>query len=540
MQIEIVGNRINLGFGYDPRLIAVVKSAPDGRRWNPTSKRWEVNLTVDNARHLLKNGIGNGDLTKAISDMEKPLLADEMTTVQFKTAPFAHQRLGFNLAINNDQCFLMWEMGTGKSWLAVNAIGYRFRMGQIRRVLIMCPKVVIGSWVKEFQRHSDLTPAAIGDDKDRAKTICKPIVVMNYDQLIHIKDLVTAQPWDMIVLDESHTIKSTSAKRTKIVWELAKKCKYRLLLTGTPVTNGPEDLFSQFKALDDGHTFGQSFFAFRNKYFYNVGKNFPNWKIKPGAIDDIKAKMATKSHRVTKDQCFDLPPKNYQVVEVEMMPEQKRIYKEIEKELYTLIDTAGGIEELKIEYAITKLMKLNQVTSGFVKNEDHIIDLEHQKLSTLMELVADKPKAVIWCLFIHDIDKIMHTLHTLNIEAVEISGRISGEDRAINVERFQTDPSVRILVGQVHAGGIGITLTASNFVMYYSQGYSLTDRQQSEDRTHRIGTTGVVTYVDLVCRGTIDEDILDALENKRQTAGYLTGDNVRQVLNKFVQRRTHV
>lgn len=529
MIIEKVGDKLRVRMGYSPDAVELIKQVPDGRRWLKTEKVWELPCTADNILFLIREfRVDCPELNTLLEKLRAPLRDTDCGKIESKTIPYAHQKHGYNLGMNNPKCALFWSMGTGKTWVAINCLEKRIRDGQVKNALIICPKSVISSWQNEFEIHGTIKPNIIKSKKQIPQGVC----IVNYQLLIFIKEALMAQKWDMVIMDESTYIKSCHAQVTKFVWKLVKEIPFRMILTGTPVTQGCEDIFAQFMALDDGQTFGNSFFSFRNRYFVNRGFAYPDWQLRPGALEQIRDKMKTRSHRITKEQCLDLPPKNYQVLEVEMLPAQAKAYKEIEKELLTVIDDTT----ITINYLMTKLIKLSQITSGFIRHEGINIELKHDKLNTLLEILQDKPKAVIWCLFRRDIDVIMAALGN---DAVEISGDTPLNKRAENIDSFQNG-NTRFLVGQIRAGGIGVTLTAANFVVYYSQGYSLNDRLQSEDRTHRIGTVGTVTYVDLVCPNTIDIEILKAIKDKKDVADYVTGDKdlAEIILNKFKKSLT--
>lgn len=529
MNIAVRDRQMIISFDYDTDQLKIVQSLPDGRRWHDKAKVWTAPLTADNIRHLIRHRCGNATLEHKLAEIEKPLAttAPADAPQEFKTKPYQHQLLGFNMGTANDKVALWWEQGTGKTWAATNILQYRIRAGQVRRALVLAPKTVLTSWKKELEKHTELEPTTIEGKNRESRLQHGQVCLMNYELLLPLADVAESQPWDMVILDESYYIKSISAQRTKIAWAVCARAKYRMLLCGSPIANGPEDLFAQYRALDDGETFGLSFYAFRAKYFENRGAFYPDWQVKPGALAEIHTRMFSKGHRITKAKCFDLPAKNYQTVEVEMDREQARIYRRMEQDLVAEINGS----EVSVQNVAVKLMKLNQITSGFYRDGDEVKEIVHHKLGALADLLRDKPKAVVWVLFRHDIEAIAREFAEL--DPVVIAGDVSLAYRETAIERFQNDPRCRLFIGQIRAGGIGITLTAAQFVVYYSQGYSLIDRAQSEDRTHRIGTTGVVTYVDLVCPGTVDEEILQVLEEKRAMADYLTGDIANTILQRL-------
>jgi len=548
IETTIIENRIEIKSEPSTRLNMYMRAVPDKGRYLIRAGIWKLPLTIDNLKFISETpdlvDIFTPDLQKKYQELKSPLAVKKID-FNFKTEAFDHQRKGFLLGVNNNELFLMWEMGTGKTKVAIDVIKYR----SLSKVLIIAPKTVLTSWENEFKIHSNLIPALYtGSQKKRERILAEePIILMSYGMFgtfgvfnqktkRMLGNGLTLHNFEGLVLDESHYIKSGSARRSRVAHNLAKTIPFKLLLSGTPVPNGAEDIFSQFQALDNGATFGSSFFAFRNKYFVNKGwGTIPDWQIKEGSLEEIRSKMFLKADRVTKKQCLDLPPKVYQRIDVEMTPEQRKAYYEMEEEFYTEIITAGGIEAIETRHLVTKIMKLSQITSGFIykykdkpgyenKTERVAIPIKHNKLNILKELVADKDKAVIWCLFQEDLKNVMESLAEFN------------PVRTDSWKEFQTDPDIKIMVGQVHSGGVGITLTASEYVVYYSQNYSASDRQQNEDRTHRVGTKGTVVYIDLVCPGTVDEDILRALSKKRATAEYMTGDITREVFEQIKLR----
>jgi SNF2 family DNA or RNA helicase len=525
--------RMVISFPYDPTLLDIVQRLPDGRKYDKVSKFWTAPVTRDNLRHLVNAQVADEAIDARLAEMDKPLATPEPATEGqvFKTQPYAHQAAGFQLAKVNPRIALWWEQGTGKTWVAANVLQHRIRSGEVRRALVIAPKTVLTSWAVELRKHTDLPFVTVaGKHRDDLVRFAPPgtVCLINYELLIPMAKVLTGIAWDCVVLDESYYIKSVSAQRTKIAWAVCAKAGYRMLLCGSPVSQGPEDLFAQYKALDDGETFGTSFYSFRAKFFRNEGRFYPDWKVAPGAMDELKRRMFSRGHRVIKAECFDLPPKVYQTLEVEMEPEQARIYRQMERDL--VAEWEGG--ELTAQNAAVAMIRLNQITSGFAKGDDgKVLELKHRKMDALADILRDKSKAVVWCLFRHDVSAIAEKFAGMN--PVVISGDVALADRASAIDRFQTDPTCRLFVGQIRAGGIGITLTAAQDVVYYSQGYSLIDRAQSEDRTHRIGTVGTVTYVDLVCPGTVDEDILTIIATKRGVADQLTGDISVTILQKL-------
>lgn len=455
-----------------------------------------------------------------------------------KTKPFAHQKEQYDLVKDREHYAFFWEMGTGKTKILIDIMMNWFDKKKKHWMLsgttpepslIIAPKGVIHNWKKELLIHSHFDDRKIcvldGSSKKRIDDLKKgfPIYVINYEA-IRIKDVakqLLPMHWEFLILDEAHKIKNYKAQQTKMALSLAARANRRFIATGTPILNTMLDLFTLFKFLDGGQLLGTNFFYFRNQWFEDKNAGFrhqpwyfPNYKPKTNSEDGLNKLIYKIADRKLKEDCLDLPPKVYEQIYIEMTPEQKRVYKEIKDDLITQIDDDVAIAQT----ALTKILRLNQVTSGFIKAENSIKDIKHNKMKALKELVTDlvPSKIIIWAYFRKDIETITELFKDYG--AVSVYGGTKNKQE--NVDKFQTDPACQVFVGQPASAGMGITLTKASYAIYYSQGYSMGDRQQSEDRCHRAGSEihNKITYIDLVCRGTVDEIILKALRAKKDLA----------------------
>jgi len=330
----------------------------------------------------------------------------------------------------------------------------------------------------------------------------------------------------MLILDESQKFKTPQAKRTKAVLKLGKHVKYKRISTGTPITNSPLDAYSQFAFLDPYILGFQSFVAFRAHFAilekkinhaqqrqYTQVMGFRN-------LEELQQLIKPHSYRVTKEECLDLPDKIYEKVYFELSPEQKRLYKVIKEEV--MLELAEG--RVTAQLAITKLLRLSQLISGYMTTEDgDIVEVKggDVKLKLLKDILEDNDeKTIIWCRFIHEIEQIQKML---GYECVSYYGATGSDDRTMNVSEFQNNPTIKYFVANKTAS-TGLTLTAASSVIYYSNSYSLEDRLQSEDRAMRIGQKNNVVYRDLVARNTVDEKIITALRNKQSIADIILKD----------------
>ena len=462
-------------------------------------------------------------------DLSNPPYPDDFSP----TIPFLHQKIGFNYSINIPNSALFWEMGTGKTKTCIDVINWKLRNKEIEKAIIIAPLSLLINWSNEIKKHSNLTCTILrGTKKAKVDSLTRNynIYLISYESVTSIKnDLIEyLQNFNFLMaIDESSKIKNIRTKRTRNIIDLSALACSRLLLTGTPITQHAHDLFSQYLYLDQGATFGNNINDFLDLYFYKDG-----WFLRPriGALDTISDKAYKKATRFLKKDCLDLPQKIYTTRIVEMQPEQKRIYMEMVNRCIAELDgSENNISKATI--VLVQLLRLSQITSGFVKNIiDEYVDIPgpNPKLEALKELIEDinGRSLIIWARFNKDITNISNLLDEMNISYVTLSGDVKVANRAKNVDDFQ-DKKVQIIIGNAQTGGFGLNLTAASDVVFYSNDYSLSNRLQAEDRCHRIGQTEPVTYTDIICDESIDILIRKVLAGKKSIADIITKDNVR-------------
>jgi len=299
-----------------------------------------------------------------------------------------------------------------------------------------------------------------------------------------------------------------------------------MILTGTPVTQNAYDVWSQFRFLDNGKTFGFNYDMFINEYFWKQG-----FKLiaKNNAPEKISTLMYGKATRFLKTDCIDIPPKLYDQRLLDLPPENKKKYDEMVMYALTQINGSGMVTAPVI---LTQLLRLSQITSGFVKDVvgKEIAFEENPKINALEEILEEvEGKVVIWSRFQWDIENIMKLCDKMQIKAVTLYGKDSANVRTDNIRQFQTGDA-KVIVGTASTGGHGIDLVAAKTVIYYSNSYSLEQRLQSEDRAHRAGQVNQVQYIDLLCKKTIDVSIYKILRQKKNIADLVTRDNIRGLL----------
>jgi SNF2 family DNA or RNA helicase len=335
----------------------------------------------------------------------------------------------------------------------------------------------------------------------------------------------------LIGIDESTTIKNPTAKRTKAILDLSKYGKYRRILTGSPVTKSPLDLFSQCQFLDPWLLNQQSYYAFRTRYAIcrkiNVSGRQVEIVVGYRNLGELSEKLKPFSYRVLKDDCLDLPKKTFMKRTIQLSDEQKKLYKQMKEQ--ALAHLNGKVTTTAT--VITQMMRLHQITCGHFKaDDDSVQEVKSNRLNELMSIIEEvEGKAVIWAHYRHDIKSIFDALEKKYPgETVTYFGDTSTEDRQTAIKEIQNpDSKVRFILGTPQTGGYGITLTGASTMIYYSNGYDLEKRQQSEARIDRIGQEKPMTYIDIIAEDTIDEKIVKALRAKVNIATEIMGEELK-------------
>ena len=476
-----------------------------------------------------------------------------MIRYKFKHQPYAHQLTALEKCWNQDEYALFCEMGTGKSKILIDNFSMLYDNGQIDSVLVVAPKGVYKNWQKkEIPQH--LPDHIIADiivwspnhtkkqlehldlafkDDDNLKILVMNVEAFSTDKGFKFAMKFLASKTCFMAIDESTTIKNRGAKRTKNIVKAGTQARYRRIATGSPITKTPMDLFSQCEYLSPDLLGFGSFFTFQARYCKiwrrSVGTHSFNQVVGYQNLDELTEKLDGFSYRILKKDCLDLPEKIYIKRTVELTPEQRRVYEQL-KAIALAVLQEGVVTAAN---ALTQILRLQQVCSGFVKTDDgHLTILPSEKLTELMEVLEEVDgKVIIWANYTHDIQAIEKELaKKYGAETVRsYYGDTKADDRQQIVTDFQ-DPEnpLRFFVGQPRTGGYGLTLTEAQTVIYYSNSYDLEVRLQSEDRAHRIGQKNNVTYIDIVTEDTVDEKILQALRSKIDIASAVLKEDYKQ------------
>lgn len=457
-----------------------------------------------------------------------------------KTKPFKHQIAAYNIALQLAAAALLMEQGTGKSLVALAVAGRRFLRGEIKRLLIVAPSSVVPVWPREFEAHANFpfeVQALQGPVPQREEILLGwppnpkqlQVAVTNYEASWRMIDALAAWNPDMIICDESQRIKTPSARQSKAMHQLGRRAKYRMILTGTPVTQGPLDFFSQYKFLDPG-IFGNSYYAFRARYAI-MGGYEQRQVVGYQNLPELIKKAHSVAFRVTKAEALDLPEQVDQLRYCELEPKAAKLYWQLAKQ---------SIAELSEEKVITaanvlaRLLRLSQVAGGFIGDgEGNVQQVSSAKLKLLEEVMGDLleagKKVVVFARFLPELAAIEDLLVRREIDYARIAGDVSMAARGEEVRRFQEDPGCQVFLAQIQTAGLGITLHAADTAVFYSLDYSYANYDQARARIHRIGQRNTCTYIHLVAQGTVDEKVLAALQAKKSVADEVV-DNWRRWL----------
>ena len=470
---------------------------------------------------------------------------------KFKTKPYAHQMTALEKSWNKESYAYFMEMGTGKTKVLIDNMAMLYDKGKVDGALIIAPKGVIGTWYnQEIPTHlpdhienvSVLWQANITKgQQEKLNELLKSsdklhILIMNVEALSTSKGTDFAESFlrthnTIMAIDESTTIKNSAAKRTKNILKLAPQSKYRRIMTGSPITKNPLDLYSQCEFLSPWLLDFASYYAFRNRYaemktIHAKGRSIQVVNFFKN-IGELSEKLKGFSYRVLKEDCLDLPDKIYVKRNVTLTEEQSKLYKQMKTMALAILN---GKQTTTVT-VLTQLMRLHQITCGhFTADDGTTQNIKSNRINELMNVLEEvEGKAIIWANYQKDMFEIKKAIEKEYGEGsvVDYYGLTPQENRQPNIKRFQEDPECRFFIGTPQTGGYGITLTQANTVVYYSNGYDLEKRLQSEDRAHRIGQKKSVTYVDLISEETVDEKIVKALRKKINIASEVLGEELR-------------
>jgi SNF2 family DNA or RNA helicase len=495
-----------------------VKELLPQSRWLPNIKAWKLpNITDDNFKSFQKmfelfpftqeaHEVLGGfeDRIRIFQDQIKTAWeiksfeASMLTGVlPVKVKPYDHQIKAFEFAKTLDHSALLMEQGTGKTLVAIALAGHWYQQGEIKRVLVICPKTVMPEWERQFLEVANYPyrlEILTGSIEDRTNTLKNwpsnedglQVAVINYEATWRLEKELKAWDPDLVIADESQKIKNGRAEQTKAVTALGKQAKHRLILTGTPVTQSPLDVFSQYRFLDP-RIFGYRFIPFRDRYAVMGG--YGGYQIiSYRNLEELAEKAHSIAFRATKKECLDLPDTIDQFVYAELEPEAWKLYEQMAEEA---IIKLSETEQVTAPIILTELLRLQQIAGGFVSTSpnNQIHQISKAKLEAIRELLEElkenNKQVVIFARFIPEIKAITELVKDLGMSSFTLTGETTTENRGKGIAEFQKG-NIQVVISQISTGGLGITLTAADTAIFYSTDFSLANYEQAKARLHRI------------------------------------------------------
>ena len=536
----------------DERGVIVVRSAfqlkehckaVPGARWNKSRKLWEYPASPATAAALQREF---AELPTEFSASFEELLDQSMAAQKasrHKSAEdlpaipgsdvdrpaWLHQRQAFWFCRELQAGMLAMDMGTGKSRVTVELL----RANEAKRILIVCPNNVQRVWPRELKRwgleHAEVFAFATngGSIADRTRRASEKmrlaaardvpfVLVINYEAVWRDAFSKWAKEirWDYVIADESHRIKSPGSKVSKFMAQMTKRSVRRLALSGTPMANGPLDLYGQYRFLDPG-IFGTNFSRFRARYAVMGGYGgyeVLDWQ-RP---EELNEKFHSIAYEVGAE-VLDLPDDHDIDRPVQLGSKAAKLYGKLTEQMIA----EEGDSVFTAANVLTRILRQQQLTGGSINDDDgrnvEVDDAKEKALEELLEdLGADEP-VVVFCRFVHDLRVVKRVAEKLGRRYGELSGR----SKSALASDATMNPEVDVAGVQIQSGGVGIDLTRARYAVYYSLGHSLTDYEQSRKRVHRPGQDRPVTYFHLIAEGTIDEDVYAALQSKQEVVDFI-------------------
>jgi SNF2 family DNA or RNA helicase len=481
-----------------------------------------------------------------------------MPRFTYRSKPYKHQAEDFPKYRNKKHHAYLWDVDTGKTWITIQELAYHFIHKHIDLGIVIAPKGMYHQWLDEWYEHSPIS--GLNNNKDvvryqwssvetlgnkRARKMFKDsklpkLLVMNAEALSTDKgrkflEEVMKGRTTYMALDESSMFRNPKAKRTKAICRIGLQATYRRILTGTPASNSPLNLWSQFQFLDSS-IFNCNFFYFKQQFailkqqFARGGHKF--FQVLGYRNLDILEKMiAPYCSQREREKCFDMPPKSYRQIEVELTTEQKQAYKEMVEQF--IVETETGI--CTATMALTQNAKLRQISCGFMYLDDPLQCMAttyefpgtDNRLSTLMDLLSMiKGKVIIWADFVHTLEKIEKAIcNEYGENAMILYGK---GNRSETQQRFNEDKECRFFVSNPATGKYGLNLKPALNMVFYTTSYDLEQRIQCEGRMRE--RKRKLTVWDIVATGTVEDKIRKSLIGKSKIAKSVMGQQWKEWL----------
>ena len=436
-----------------------------------------------------------------VSSNDKP---KEKKLNQYEISPFLrkYQHKIVNIALNNGCYGIFSDTGTGKTIMGLEIANH------YNKTLILCPLSVIETaWIDDchkFYSNKKIINVWSNSKSNRLKLLNEPadIYVMNYESFKILHNEIRKANFDCVIVDESSVMKNMSSQITQLIFDLIGVIPHRFVLSGCPTPNHNSEIFPQMKFVDSD-IFGNNYYGFVARYFHQDMANPHYWYQTDTDKERYYARLSEKSIFLKKDDCVDLPEKVFEVKRFDMAKRQRQYYDDIINDIRANINQWS-----KFEFT-AKLMKLREVTSGFVISKDgNVITFDNNKESLLKEVISEigDKQVIIWCQFQHEIDTLAE-----KFGGVALTSKTKNRDEVI---REFKNGNIKLLFTHPKLVGKGLTFTNCTYNIYYSLSFSYEEFKQSQDRIHRIGQNKKCTYIILQAKDSIEEKMYDCVQRK--------------------------
>lgn len=522
--VTAAAGRIHLRIPYEDRFharrIPGAQFHKESKTWSfPTSEKSLIIHVFPETKDYLSNVIEKNkrasmQAQKCLRE-RKQAVADHLAGHSWKMHPYEHQVRMIVAGIAHRKYAFLAEMGTGKSKVVCDIVGV-----MKASAIIICPKSVMENWKDEFYMSTDIKPAVLdGTMKKRVKTLkdnSDGTVIINYEGLLSMLKLknkdaeAILKSFKVCVLDESSKIKSPKAQRSKRIVKTFQATPFKYILSGTPITQSPLDIYQQFAFLDPNFLGYKTYLSFRNEYADMTGYGNYTPVFRKHLMPKLKKIISAHAFQIKKEDCLDLPEKTYTRRLIEMSKGMRDQYESMKNDMIVEME---GQDNVTAGIILTKLVRLQEIASGVYLQDQK----DNEKMAALEEILEERgdQKVIVWCRFRNSLACIARMLEEKGIRHCEFHG--DTKERNEVIKDFQAG-KYDVFLGQIQTGGMGITLTAATMTVYYENTFSLEDRLQSEARNHRAGQTEKVTYIDLVYKRSIDEHIFKAISKKQDVA----------------------
>jgi SNF2 family DNA or RNA helicase len=504
MQVKIEKNKIRLSFDYDKKMVAICHHL--AMRFSKVKKDWSFDDNLMNRQCIER--LFPGSFPQEVSEEKELVIPDFLMD---------HQKKVLAVCAKRDRFGIYHDTGTGKTLETLEIIRHHNV-----KTLVVCPLSLIeGAWMQETRdKYPGMETSNLWVAKKKSpvaldKALEKKLCIINYEAFRTIDKKLAGAGFEMVVLDESARIKSPKSSTAKKVIDFCDNVKYIYLLSGVPAPNGIEDYWTQMRILDP-LLWGKSFYKFRTKYFYSSGYGGYTWAIKPGYKEKLRSDIATVAEYVNKADVLDLPERTDSMRVFQLSSEERKHYKNIKSNLLTILDDGEAITSPS---AVTAIMKLRQLSSGFLLDEGAVHEIGKSKINELMQLLEDigSKQVIIWIQFKHEAETVKSTLGKAGYNSGILNSTATENEKQEYLKDFKCG-KLQYIICHPKSVGYGHTLTNCSESVYYSCGYSYDDDYQSRDRIYRYGQQEKCSYYYLIAAGTMDKPIMDAVHRKEKTS----------------------